>query len=245
MSNYLTMSSKEILDKNNLLSEHRSKNNTYLLDSGQIDLYSEKAISKETLVFEQNCSKGLPDLNLKDKDKIKNHEMFIMFAKLDNIKMVDHNYICVVSNLDYLQNKRKFNKYLNKFLDRCQNYEIKLYDKIDNKFHILEKRHVIDQINNAKKHIIKNHIASLENMFDDVITGESYIRVNNKIISMTHKMLLDLDKLIRITDDIYLYNLLCVKDSFKYSSGDSYVDFSEINDDINKASQFGYIDEYK
>lgn len=169
------------------------------------------------------------------------------YNSLNNIIITNnnYNYVCAVGNLDYLQNKRNFNKYLNKFLDKCQHYEIKIYNKIDHKYHIFEKKHIVEQINDAKKHIINNHITHLQNMMNNkTFGGESYIAMNNKIIPITHKMLLDLDKLIKLTDDIYSYNLLCMEDLFNETKN-MYVDVSEINDDINTASQYGYIDEYK
>jgi hypothetical protein len=158
-----------------------------------------------------------------------------------------HKYIYIASNLDYLQNKRNYNKYLNKFLDKCQHFEIRIYDIINNKYHILNKKYVIDQINDAKKYLINNHILALQNLIkDNLITADSYSKTNS-IVQITHKMLVDLDKLIKLTDDVYSYNLLCIEDSIVLAriDNDMYVDVSEINDDISRASKNGYIDEYK
>ena len=169
-----------------------------------------------------------------------------IFTSVDDINTIEkkYSYICVVSNLDYLLNKRKFNKYLNKFMGKCHHYEINLYNKINNNFHIFEQKHIRTQIYNAKKHIINNHIISLQHILNTNMTGDAYFTVNNKIVYMTHKILLELDKLLKLTEYIYMYNLLCITDTCKSTFECEYVDFSEINDAYDVPNQ-EYIDEYK
>lgn len=176
------------------------------------------------------------------------NDIFISEAKLDNIITHNNDYLCVVISLDYLYNKRKYNRYINKFLDKCNYYSISFYNEIDDKYYIYDKKKMIFQIQNLKKNKINDHINQLNNFINNDITTSKYIDINNKATYMTQISLIDLDKFEAIINNVYMYNLLLVDNIMKYNDiiMSDYVDLSEINEKIilKEKQNIVYIDEY-
>lgn len=169
---------------------------------------------------------------------------------LDTLIINEYQYICHVNNLDYIINKQKCNKYLHKFLNKCQQYKIKYYKKENDKYGIFSKTHIFEQINIIKKQNIQTHINALQTMCNAPITNKNYLDINTNLINIIHKSLHDLDKLEKITEYIYDYNILCIDDMCKsinsVITSNNFVDFSEINDEfILSHTNIKYIDEYK
>ena len=138
------------------------------------------------------------------------------------------NYLLEVDNLNYINYRCSFNKYLKRFINKCQKLHIKIFFVNNNKFNILNKQYIIDQINYLKNNIVKSHIELLTNMMlNNEINTIEYISVNNEIILKNQNKLNNYDDFIYLTNIIYTYKLLEI-DEYKNFNIDFQKEYSNL-----------------
>lgn len=117
-------------------------------------------------------------------------------------------FLLEVDNLNYINYKCTFNRYLKKFIYKCQKLSIKIFYTSNDKFYILNFDDIINQVNNIKKSLIQNHISLLEEIIKkDKIDVDRYMQTNN-IISFNQTKLHLCDEFISLAIIVYNYKLL-------------------------------------
>jgi hypothetical protein len=157
----------------------------------------------------------------------------------ENIKKVidNDNYLLCVDNLNHIYNRLIFDKYLKKFVNKCNKYNIDFYDKIDDKYYIYKKEYIILQINIFKKYIVQRHIDKLSNFIEKNnldFESNDYLELNNKIIAKNKTNLYILNKLLILVGIIYEYNLLEIGEIKNYNT-----DYEKTYDNIVNLSNIG------
>lgn len=134
-----------------------------------------------------------------------------------NDKIYD-NYLLFIDNLNYIYNRSLFNNNLKKFIHKCNKYNIKFYDKINDTYYIYKKKLIIEQINVFKKNIVQKHINKLKKIMNDGYQTNDYFELNNNILEKNKINLNKINKLLFLTDIIYDYNLLEIGIIKKYDT---------------------------
>lgn len=139
---------------------------------------------------------------------------------IQTLNKSEDKYIESTDNLDYIINRSVFNKYLKRYLDKCNKYGIKLYYYNNSKYNLIIKDAIMEQINIKKYEQIKIHIDELTKMLKDTeicnsninnnksINSKKYMEINNKLLLKINKKLVNLDTLFKLTEYIYNNNLL-------------------------------------
>ena len=107
--------------------------------------------------------------------------------------------------IDHIINRANFDPFLNDFIQQCNSYNIKLFQKQNSEYIIFSHDHIKTQINNTKKNIIKQQLHCF-----DKLTEQNNISINeyNDIISLkqhVYKHLNSLNNIEMISKIIYKY----------------------------------------
>jgi hypothetical protein len=108
-----------------------------------------------------------------------------------------------------LATSEEFKSCLKKFVLLSKKYNITFYDKINNKYCIYKKDHIISQIKETIKFLINDHITILKLILSSDET--KYFCENNKITQINHKKISKLNKFIDLVHLIYEYKLLNIE----------------------------------
>ena len=119
------------------------------------------------------------------------------------------NYFLEIDNINYINYRCSFNKYLKRFINKCKIYNINYFFTSNNKYYILNKINIIEQVNYLKQEIIKLHHKLLTNMIENnTLDTEQYLLFNKEITMKNYNKLKKYDDFIDLINIIYNYNLL-------------------------------------
>lgn len=138
------------------------------------------------------------------------------------------SYIYTIDNIDYLSDRRKIYKKLDVFMTKCEQFNIYIYDIINDKYHIHTKGYILWQILKTKSQMIDIHISELKKIQNtNCITMKIYVNANNRITNIIRRIIHDLDILENICEYVYENDLLNIQ-----LNRIIHVDMTEIKDEM-------------
>jgi len=120
---------------------------------------------------------------------------------------MNNKYIYIYDNIDHIINRIKFDGMLYNFIKSCNELNINIIEKIDDKYYILSKTHVGNLLVNIKKEIIDNQIGSMKkiNLIKNTLIDYINCIINSENIIKKFQLIDNIDNMI---DDIYDNELL-------------------------------------
>jgi hypothetical protein len=121
-----------------------------------------------------------------------------------------NNYLSFYDNIDHIINRCYYDKYIVKFINKCHKNKLKIFFKLLNKFYILQKEDVINQVILLKHSVIRQHVKNMNKLINDNINinADDYVSMNLDTININKSLINYYDKLIELIHIIYHFKLL-------------------------------------
>ena len=126
-----------------------------------------------------------------------------------------NNYLASYDNIDHIINRCYYDKYVVNFINKCYKNKIKIFYKLSDKFYILKKEDVINQVISLKHSVIRQHIKYMNKLINENtnICADEYASTNLNTINANKSTINYYDKLIALIEIIYYFKLLEDKNS--------------------------------